>query len=86
MQRVNEQSARNEARMEMALDSIDTESMQIEEDAQEIQAAELVKQFKLEMGMSEPAQEAAPTPQLRIPEEEAPSTTGGGGGTRERTE
>ena len=86
VQRVNEQSARNEARMEMALDSIDTESMQIEEDAQEIQAAELVKQFKLEMGMSEPAQVAAPTPQLRIPEEEAPSTTGGGGGTRERTE
>jgi phage shock protein A len=83
VQRVNEQSARNEARMEMALDSIDTESMQIEEDAQEIQAAELVKQFKLEMGMSEPpAPVAAPTPRIQIPE--ADESAGGGGGTRDR--
>ena len=43
--RVNEQTAKAEARMEMALDSIDTEAMQIEEDAQDIQAAELVKQL-----------------------------------------
>ncbi|MEO0559619.1 MAG: PspA/IM30 family protein [Bacteroidota bacterium] len=70
VRRVNEQTAKNEARMEMALDSIDTESMQIEEDAQELEAAELVKQFKLEMGMNEPAvAEQAPAPELRIPDE-----------------
>ena len=87
VRRVNEQSAKNEARMEMALDSIDTEAMQIEEDAQELQAAELVKQFKLEMGMSEPpAREAAPAPELSIPEEEAPSSETTVGRDRTRTE
>ena len=66
--RVNEQTAKSEARMEMALDSIDTEAMQIEEDAQDIQAAELVKQFKLEMGMSEPPAQTG-APQIQIPDE-----------------
>lgn len=86
--RVNEQTAKNEARMEMALDSIDTEALKIEEDAQEIQAAELVKQFKLEMGMAEPASRvSSPEPELRIPEAEE---TGGDAAPsdrqRERTE
>ena len=66
--RVNEQTAKSEARMEMALDSIDTEAMQIEEDAQDIQAQELVKQFKMEMGLESPAP-AAREPELRIPDE-----------------
>ena len=66
VRRVNEQTAKNEARMEMALDSIDTESMQIEEDAKELEGAELVRQFKLEMGMAEPAPAAA-APAERTP-------------------
>ncbi len=87
IRRVNEQAAKNEARMEMALDSIDTEAMQIEEDAQEIQAAELVKQFKMEMGMAEPpAPVAAPTPQLQIPDEPASSEFDAPLRDRERTE
>ena len=49
--KINEQTAMNEARMEMALDSVDTESMKLEEEAENIRAQELVKQFKLEMGM-----------------------------------
>lgn len=84
--RVNEQTAKNEARMEMALDSIDTDALKIEEDAQEIQAAELVKQFKLEMGMEEEVS-STPEPVLRIPEAEE---TGGDAAPsqreRERTE
>lgn len=52
VQRVNEQTAKNEARMEMALDSVDTTSMKIDEEAEKLRAAELVKQFKLEMGMT----------------------------------
>lgn len=55
LNRINEQTARNEARMEMALDSVDQQALRIEEDAEAIRAAEIVKQFKLEMGMSEPA-------------------------------
>ncbi|MEM1041898.1 MAG: PspA/IM30 family protein [Bacteroidota bacterium] len=74
--RINEQTAKQEARMELALDSIDTESMQIEEDAQEIQAQELVKQFKLEMGMAEP-DTAASEPELSIPEPEEVEKTAG---------
>jgi phage shock protein A len=51
LQRVNEETAKNEARMEMALDSVDTESIKMEEEAEKIRAQELVNQFKLEMGM-----------------------------------
>jgi len=35
--------------MEIALDSIDTKTMEIEVDAERLRASELVKQFKLEM-------------------------------------
>ncbi|MDX2284119.1 MAG: PspA/IM30 family protein [Bacteroidia bacterium] len=51
IQRVNEQTAKNEARMEMALESVDTDSFKLEEEAEKIRAAELVKQFKMEMGL-----------------------------------
>jgi phage shock protein A len=51
--RINEQTAKNEARMEMALDSVDTESMKIEEEAEKIRAADLVNQFKIDMGLVE---------------------------------
>jgi len=47
--RINEESARNEARMELALDSVDTDSMEIEASADKIRAHELVEQFKQEM-------------------------------------
>ncbi len=50
--RLNERTAKNEARMEMALDSIDTEAMEIEANAEKLRASELVKQFKAEMGVS----------------------------------
>ncbi|MDX2249079.1 MAG: PspA/IM30 family protein [Bacteroidia bacterium] len=49
--RVNEQTAKNEARMEMALDSVDTDSYKIDEEAENLRAADLVKQFKMEMGL-----------------------------------
>ena len=51
LNRINEETAKNEARMEMSLDSVDTDTFKIEEEAENIRAAELVKQFKTEMGM-----------------------------------
>ena len=48
--RINEEAAKNEARMELALDSIDTQTMEIEANAEKIRAHELVEQFKMEMG------------------------------------
>lgn len=62
--RINEQTAKNEARMEIALDSIDTKTMEIEVDAEKIRASELVKQFKMQMGGSEPAPAAKAKPLL----------------------
>lgn len=71
LQRIGEQTARNEARMEMALDSVDTQAMRIEEDAESIRAAEVVKQFKLEMGLSEPAPSKQEEPRLDLSDQEA---------------
>lgn len=55
LRKVQEKTAVNEARMQMALESVDHQSLQIEEDAEKIQAQELVKQFKMEMGLTSPA-------------------------------
>jgi len=55
--RIYEETALNEARMEMALDSVDSEAFQIEQDAESLRAAEIVKQFKLEMGVGEAPQQ-----------------------------
>ena len=70
--RLQEQTARNEARMEMALDSVDTVGMQIEEDAQQIRASELVKQFKLEMGVGDTSG-SSEEPQLDVADQEEES-------------
>lgn len=51
--RLNEETAKNEARMEIALESIDTDTMEIEANAEKIRAQELVEQFKMEMNESE---------------------------------
>ena len=83
LNRIQEQTAKNEARMEMALDSVDTETMQIEEDAQQIRASELVKQFKLEMGMGDTSG-AQEEPQLDVSDQEA--ETGGKTIGRERSQ
>jgi phage shock protein A len=55
LRKVEEQTAVNEARMQMALETVDHQAMQIEEEAEKIQAQELVKQFKVEMGLESPA-------------------------------
>ncbi len=55
LRKVEEQTAVNEARMSMALESVDHQAVKIEEEAEALQAAELVKQFKMEMGLSSPA-------------------------------
>ena len=47
--KLNEKTALSEAKLEMAVDSVDTTSMKIDEEAEKLRAAELVKQFKMEM-------------------------------------
>ncbi|MBX7241776.1 MAG: PspA/IM30 family protein [Bacteroidia bacterium] len=51
LNRINEQTAKNEARMEIALESVDTEGMKLEEEAEKLRAQDLVNKFKEEMGM-----------------------------------
>ena len=58
VRKIEEQTAVNEARMEMALGNVDQQGLKIEEDVEKLRAAELVKQFKAEMGLIAP--EASP--------------------------
>ncbi|MGE6760779.1 PspA/IM30 family protein [Corallococcus sp. AB049A] len=51
LRKVQEKTAINEARMQMALESVDHTAAAIEEEAEKIQGDELVKQFKMEMGL-----------------------------------
>jgi phage shock protein A len=66
IQRLREETARSEARLELALDSVDVEALKIEKEAEALRAAELVRQFKLEMGLLEPE----PRPALEAPASE----------------
>jgi phage shock protein A len=67
LRKVQEQTAVNEARMQMALESVDHQALQIEEDAEKLQAQELVKQFKMEMGLTTPAPVSRPVRPRRRP-------------------
>src|SRR5881409_591754 len=55
VRKIEEMTAVNEARMEMALGNVDQEKVKIEEEAEKLRANELVKQFKVEMGLMPPA-------------------------------
>jgi len=61
VRKIEEMTAVNEARMEMAMDKVDSGKFKIEEEAEKLRASELVKQFKVEMGLisPEPATPAA---------------------------
>ena len=72
--KIQEMTAVNEARMEMALGNVDQQKMQIEEEAEKLRADELVKQFKAEMGLISPEPSAAPA-QKTIGGTEAQRTT-----------
>lgn len=60
VRKIDEQTAVNEARMEMALGNVDQQRFKIEEEAENLRASELVKQFKVEMGLMGPAPSAVP--------------------------
>jgi len=60
VRKIEEMTAVNEARMELAMSNVDQEKIKIEEESDKLQANELVKQFKAEMGLLPP--QAAPAP------------------------
>lgn len=49
LNKLNEKTALAEAKLEMAVDSVDTSGMKLDEEAEKLRAAELVKQFKLDL-------------------------------------
>ena len=73
VRKIEEETAVNEARMEMALGNVDQQGMKIEEDVEKLRAAELVKQFKVEMGLISP--EPAGAAEKTIGGKEAEKTT-----------
>jgi phage shock protein A len=72
IRKIEEQTAVNEARLDMALGNVDQQALKIEEDAENLRAAELVKQFKAEMGLIAP--EVSPAAAKTIGVKEAEKT------------
>ena len=72
--KIEEMTAVNEARMDLALSNVDQQKIKIEEEAENLRASELVKQFKAEMGLLSPQPAAAP-PQKTIGGTEAQKTS-----------
>src|SRR5215831_18670092 len=58
VRKIEEMTAVNEARMEMAMGNVDQQALKIEEEAEKLRASELVKQFKVEMGLAAPGPSA----------------------------
>jgi phage shock protein A len=87
LNRLNENTARNEARMEIALESVDTETMEIEANAEKLRAQELVNQFKQEIGKSPKTEEKEKEKEKKIDVEESEKTSTDSGKTvgRDRT-
>jgi phage shock protein A len=62
VRKIEEMTAVNEARMDMAMSNVDQQRVKIEDEAEKLQASELVKQFKIEMGLATPDATTAGTP------------------------
>ncbi|MDE2833273.1 MAG: PspA/IM30 family protein [Bacteroidota bacterium] len=60
--RLEQETARNEAKMELALDSLDAQALQLEEDSEQHRADAIVEQMKLKMGL---ASTAVPKPPVK---------------------
>src|SRR5947209_5634648 len=71
VRKIEESTALNEARMEMALGNVDQQKIKIEEEAEKMRANELVKQFKVEMGLMPPQASAGEAAQKTIGTREA---------------
>jgi len=73
VRKIQEEAARNEARIEMALDSADVVGSELEEEAEHMRADEIVRQFKAEMGLLSPSPD---TSEKEKPAEETEKTLG----------
>lgn len=65
VKRIEKDSAISEARLDMAVSKSDKDRAKIEADAEKIRAAELVKQFKIEMGVAGSAAQGEPASRVQ---------------------
>jgi phage shock protein A len=75
VRKIEETTAVNEARMEMALGNVDQQKFKIEEEAEKIRSNELVKQFKMEMGLASPEAPSTAAPDKTIGTKQENKTT-----------
>lgn len=54
IERINQEAAQNQARMEMALGNIDAEGLELEKEARQLEADQMLRQFEMEMGLTPP--------------------------------
>ncbi len=77
--RINERTAKNEARMELALDNVDTDELEIELNAEQLRASEIVKAMKQKMQQDDSSDVATsqPVSETEEKQEEASGKTVG---------
>jgi len=75
VRKIEEMTAVNEARMDMAMSNVDSQKVKIEDEAAKLQASELVKQFKIEMGLAAPEATAAAPAEKTIGSKEPQRTS-----------
>lgn len=73
LNRINEETAKNEARMELALGNVDTDELEIELNADQLRASEIVKKMKAKMSSEQT--ESSPL-KAKSEEKEEPEATG----------
>ena len=76
VEKLREKSAMAEGKIAAAVDGVDMKGMEIEEKAQQIEGAELLKQFKLELGIDKKADSGGAAPAKDAPVQESPKTIG----------
>lgn len=76
IEKLREKSAMAEGKIAAAVESVDMKTIEMEEKAQQLEGQELLKQFKLDLGLDKKA-EAAPAPAAPVEApKEAPKTIG----------
>jgi phage shock protein A len=75
VRKIEETTAVNEARMDMAMSNVDQQKIKIDDEAEKLQASELVKQFKIEMGLASPQTTAPASAEKTIAAKEQQRTS-----------
>ena len=75
VRKIEETTAVNEARMDMAMSNVDQQKIKIDDEAEKLQASELVKQFKIEMGLASPQNTAPASAEKTIAAKEQQRTS-----------